>query len=41
MNVGTRMPTQIRRRLKSGDATDTTGAETRHAVWGEAMKFSA
>jgi hypothetical protein len=39
MNVGTSMPTQIRRRLNSGETTDTTGAETRHVVWGEAMKI--
>jgi hypothetical protein len=40
MNVGTSVPTlPIRRRFNSGEATDTTGAEARHAVWGEAMEL--
>jgi hypothetical protein len=39
LNVGTSVPTLIRRRLNSGEATDTTGAETRRAVWGEAMEL--
>jgi hypothetical protein len=41
LNVGTRVPTLIRRRLNRGEATDTTGAETRRAVWGEAMELRA
>jgi hypothetical protein len=37
LNVGIRMPTPIRRRFNSR-TTDTAGAATRHAVWGEAMR---